>query len=419
MTTWSRGICETNGIRLHYTRTGGEKPPLVLLHGLMGSGACGAPLARALEADFDVVMPDARGHGGSSAPLAGYRYDDHANDVIGLVRGLHLTRPVLLGHSMGGMAAAVVASRREVGLRGLVLVDPTFLSPERQREVFDSDVAEQHRRALASTKSDLVAHARARHPQRPLELVELQAEARLATSLRAFDVLTPPNPDHREVVRAIDVPTLLVIGDDPVVTLVMAGELTELNGRVRVEQIEKAGHGLPFDRPARLAEVVVAFLRTLLWCAALVLATSCRAATTATPTVITADSTTVPIASASSNPIVASSSTTVTPCSPTEDVRFGSTCCRRTATKGEPRMPGATVLDCRGPQVGQPCARKTDCDVVCACPGQGGRLSNMDGPSGPADGTTGIIGTCGGIVQVGVWRCEIDEAGKVTHVIID
>jgi N-formylmaleamate deformylase len=265
MTTWLSDVCETNGIRVHYLRTGGAKPPVVLLHGLMGSGACWSPLARALEGEFDVVMPDARGHGGSSAPEHGYRYDDHANDVVGLVRGLGLARPVLLGHSMGGMTAAVVASRRAGLLRGLVLVDPTFLSPERQREVHESDVAEQHRQALALPKSDLVAQARARHPGRSPELVDLQADARLKTRPAAFDVLTPPNPAFRDVVSAIDVPGLLVIGESPVVTFETATELRNLNPRVRVAQIQNAGHGLPFEQPERLGEVVASFLRGLAW----------------------------------------------------------------------------------------------------------------------------------------------------------
>lgn len=263
MTTWLRDDCDTHGIRIHYLRTGGAKPPVVLLHGLMGSGACWAPVARALEGELDVVMPDARGHGESSAPDHGYRYDDHASDVLGLIRGLGLRRPVLVGHSMGGMTAAVVASRRAESLRGLVLVDPTFLSPERQREGRDSDVADRHRRALALSQSELVAQARARHPGRSLELVELQAEARRKTRMAAFDVLTPPNPEYRDLVRAIDVPTLLVIGDSPVVSLEMATELRSLNPSVRIEQVERAGHGLPFERPERLGEIVLSFVRAL------------------------------------------------------------------------------------------------------------------------------------------------------------
>jgi pimeloyl-ACP methyl ester carboxylesterase len=263
MTSWVNGVCETNGISIHYLRTGGAKPAVVLLHGLMGSGACWTPLARAIEGEFDVVMLDARGHGDSSAPRHGYRYDDHANDVVGFIRGLGLSRPVLLGHSMGGMTAAVVASRSAGSLRGLILIDPTFLSPERQREVHDSDVADQHRRALGLQKSELVAQARARHPRRSLEVIELQVEARLKTRIDAFDVLTPPNPEYRDVVSAIDVPSLLVIGDSPVVTLEMATELRGRNPRVRIEEIQDAGHGLPFEQPERLREVVVSFLREL------------------------------------------------------------------------------------------------------------------------------------------------------------
>ncbi len=264
MTSWMTGVCEANGIDIHYRRTGGGKPPLVLLHGLMGSGACWAPLARALQGEYDVVMPDARGHGISSAPHHGYRYQDQASDVLALVRALGLAPPILLGHSMGGMTAAVVASRGGGVIRGLILADPTFLSPQLQREVRDSDVAEQHRRALGLEKSELLAEARRRHTRRSSEILELFAEARLQTRMSAFDVLTPPNPAYRQLVSTIDVPSLLVIGDTPVVSLETAMELQSLNPRLRVEQIPDAGHAVPFDQPERFAAVVQSFLRSVL-----------------------------------------------------------------------------------------------------------------------------------------------------------
>ena len=261
--TWSDGSCATNDVRLHYVRTGGDRPPVVLLHGLMGSGACWSPVARELADEFDVVMPDARGHGGSSAPDRGYTYDVLADDVAGLVRELQLSRPVFVGHSMGGMTAAVAAQRSAGSLRGLVLIDPTFISPDRQQEVWESDVADQHRRSLTVPKSELVAEARARHPHRSAEIIELQVEARLATCLSALDVLAPPNPDFRAVVRAIEVPTVLVIGDSPVVSLDLATELSHINPLVSVEQIPNAGHGLPYDQPDRLARTVASFMRRL------------------------------------------------------------------------------------------------------------------------------------------------------------
>jgi len=261
MTSWMSGVCQANGINIHYLRTGGSKPPLVLLHGLTGSGACWTPLARALEREYDVVMPDARGHGKSSTPLHGYRYEDFAGDVVGLIRGLGLAAPILLGHSMGGMTAALVASQAITPIRGLVLADPTFLSPQRQREVRDSDVMEQHRRLLSSDKAAVLAQIRGRHTHRSSELVELLAESRLQTRIEAFDVLTPPNPEYHQLMSTIPVPILLVVGDNgAVVSLETAQELRKVNPLVRVEQIQDAGHGLVYDQPERFEAVVRRFL---------------------------------------------------------------------------------------------------------------------------------------------------------------
>ena len=264
MTDWSTGYCETNGIHIHYMRTGGSKPPLVLLHGLTANGACWAAFAHAMEADYDVIMPDARGHGKSSVPDYGYRYEDHANDVVGLIEALRLPPSILIGHSMGGMTAAVVASRNPELLRCLVLADPTFLSPKVQRGIRDSDVADQHRRYLNMSLDDLVAEARIRHPDRPLDTIELIARARLQTSLAAFDVLTPPNPDYMQVVSAIEVPSLLVIGGSAgVVSPDVAADLQRHNPLLLLEQIREAGHGLPYDQPERFAVVVKSFLGSI------------------------------------------------------------------------------------------------------------------------------------------------------------
>ncbi len=263
MTCWNTAICETNGISIHYTRTGGNKLPLILLHGLMANGVCWTGLARVLEKEYDVIMPDARGHGNSSVPDFGYQYEDHANDVAGLINALRLPPPILLGHSMGGMTAAVVASRKPNLLRGLVLADPTFLSPKVQREVRDSDVADQHRRMLNMSLDEVVADARNRHPNRSGENLELLARARLQTSMAAFGVLTLPNPDYKQLVSAINVPSLLVFGDKGVVSSVVAEELQRINPRLQAEQIREAGHSIHLDQPERFAAVVGSFMRSI------------------------------------------------------------------------------------------------------------------------------------------------------------
>ena len=108
-----------NGIDVHFWRTGGNKPSLVALHGLIGSGACLSPVASVLEGDFDVVLPDARGHGRSSAPASGYSYSALAADVTSLIETLELDAPVLLGHSTTGLTAALVASMSSSSLSAL------------------------------------------------------------------------------------------------------------------------------------------------------------------------------------------------------------------------------------------------------------------------------------------------------------
>ncbi|MBI5346369.1 MAG: alpha/beta hydrolase [Chlamydiae bacterium] len=263
MPGWTTGICEANGIDVHYLRTGGDKPPVVLLHGLMLNGACWTPLARALEADYDVVMPDARGHGNSSAPDHGYHYDNLAADVMGLIDALGLATPVLLGHSMGGMTAAVVASQNPKRLRGLVLADPTFLTPQRQREVHESDVVDQHRRILSQPREDLLAEMHGKN-SRSREVIELFSQARFQTSIRAFEVLTPPNPDYMQLINTLDIPSLLVIGDvGSVVSPEVAEELAGLNQHLKIVQIPEAGHGLPYDQPESFSAIVQTFLRSV------------------------------------------------------------------------------------------------------------------------------------------------------------
>lgn len=265
MSNWSTAICKANNLRIHYTRTGGNKPPVILLHGLMTNGLCWTGLARSLEREYDVIMPDARGHGLSGVPDHGYRYDDLASDVAGLIDVLGLPAPVLVGHSMGGMTAAVVAGRKPNLLRGVILADPTFLSPQVQREVRDSDVADQHRKVLALSLEELIADARRRHPHRSAETLELFARARLQTSMAAFDVLTPPNPDYKQLVSRIDIPALLLFGDRGVVSATVAEALQRVNSGLQVAQLENAGHSLHMDQPDRFVVIVKTFLDQLMY----------------------------------------------------------------------------------------------------------------------------------------------------------
>ena len=94
MLGWFPGDVVVNDVKIHYHRTGGNKPPVVLAHGITDSGLCWTRLARALEDEYDLIMIDARGHGLSDAPETGYTPEYHAADIAGLVQALGLERPV-------------------------------------------------------------------------------------------------------------------------------------------------------------------------------------------------------------------------------------------------------------------------------------------------------------------------------------
>jgi len=93
MNNWASEFFVSHGTKLHYYRTGGQKPPLVLIHGITDDGLCWSPIAEVLEADYDVIMVDLRGHGKSEAPDDGYDYKTIATEVAGLITGLDLNEP--------------------------------------------------------------------------------------------------------------------------------------------------------------------------------------------------------------------------------------------------------------------------------------------------------------------------------------
>ena len=122
---WQAGAIETpDGAQIHYTRTGGAKPALLLLHGAQATGLTWLRTAQALEATHDVVMPDLRGHGRSSRIEAGLSTEMLVDDMIALLRALGLERPLVAGHSMGADIAGRLAATYPT--RAVVLVDPAL-----------------------------------------------------------------------------------------------------------------------------------------------------------------------------------------------------------------------------------------------------------------------------------------------------
>src|SRR5512135_700458 len=101
MSKWLDGYVNANGLKLHYYRTGENKPPVVFNHGAGDDGLCWTHIVKELEDDFDVIMPDARGHGKSGSGKGDYSTPSRVADLACLIHELKLEAPIVGGHSMG------------------------------------------------------------------------------------------------------------------------------------------------------------------------------------------------------------------------------------------------------------------------------------------------------------------------------
>jgi pimeloyl-ACP methyl ester carboxylesterase len=124
------------GERIHYldwgapaTDPGVALPPLLLVHGIAGSGWIWAPVARRLCGLTRVLAPDLRGHGLSDAPRSGYSMASLAYDVLtvasanGWGAAVGGPRVVVAGHGAGAMVAATAGALEPAGVAGAALVD--------------------------------------------------------------------------------------------------------------------------------------------------------------------------------------------------------------------------------------------------------------------------------------------------------
>ncbi|GIV79284.1 MAG: 3-oxoadipate enol-lactonase [Litorilinea sp.] len=251
MSQWSDGYVTVNGIQIHYHRTGGEKPPVVLAHGITDNGLCWSRLARALEEDYDLILVDARGHGLSDKPEQGYSREDHAADLAGLIQALGLDRPAIIGHSMGAASAAVCAARYPDVVGCLVLEDPPWRMPDAPADQDPQERAAQWREEILKrqqlSKEEIIAQGRTQNPTWSEEEFDAWAEAKLQVSPNVLEFVGQDGLPWVETVKAIRCPTLLVIADPErgaIVTPELARQAAALNPAVEVAHILGAGHNI-------------------------------------------------------------------------------------------------------------------------------------------------------------------------------
>jgi pimeloyl-ACP methyl ester carboxylesterase len=114
-------------LSIHYYRTGGDNPKLIFNHGAGDDGLCWTRVDKELEADYDAIPIDARGHGKSSSGKGDYSNVQRVADLAGLIQALGLERPVVRGHSMGADMCMSFATVHPELRRAIFLEDPPIL----------------------------------------------------------------------------------------------------------------------------------------------------------------------------------------------------------------------------------------------------------------------------------------------------
>jgi N-formylmaleamate deformylase len=269
---WTKNEIDVDGVKIHYTRTGdSNKPPVVLAHGFSDNGLCWLPLALDLEADYDLILPDARGHGLSARVKPGENMDLIA-DTAGLIRALGLNQPVLGGHSMGANTSAQVGAHYPGLVRALVLEDPPWRDWEPPKEPEPGKEGQPRPNPMdwilrmeKLSVEELITGCRKDNP------TWQEAELRpWAESKKQFDynflqrMSGNPFQDWKEVFQAIRCPTLLITANPSKGAIVQpktALMVHSMNSKIKVVRIPRAGHSIRRENYPKYLSAVRAFLK--------------------------------------------------------------------------------------------------------------------------------------------------------------
>ncbi|MDE3159187.1 MAG: alpha/beta fold hydrolase [Acidobacteriota bacterium] len=226
----SRGQLKTlNGIELYFELHGtGE--PVLLLHGFSGSSQDWAAVASDWSRDFQLIVPDLRGHGRSSVLSTPFRHADAAADILGLLDHLNVNTCKGLGVSGGGNVLLHMAMRQPKRVEAMVLVSATPYFPAQARTIM-----RQYRDRLPPEQWEVL---RRRHPAGDTQIESLLASTTAFANSYDDMNFTPP------YLSTIQARTLIVQGDrDPLYPVELSVEMAKAIPRSSLWIVPDAGHG--------------------------------------------------------------------------------------------------------------------------------------------------------------------------------
>ena len=253
-----------DGISLCYYRTGGDKPPLVMAHGMTDMGLCWTRVADGLRHKYDVISYDARGHGQSDATEDGHEPEQRAEDLRGLLEALNLKNTLLLGHSMGAMTVGLLAANHPDLARAVVLEDPpmpnSLTEPPTGEQVgawddqwskWKKDVIQNKTRK----QEELISYCRRQSPWWHDAEVGPWATSKRLVSPHVFNTANLKTSDWWQCLGKISCPLLIITADvdrGALVSEVVASQLKEtLPDNATLVRLAGAGHNIhreQFDR---------------------------------------------------------------------------------------------------------------------------------------------------------------------------
>jgi N-formylmaleamate deformylase len=229
-------------------------------------------VARALESNYDVIMPDMRAHGLSERVQPDDKVD-MAADLAEIIRILGLKRPIICGHSMGALVAYQVGVRFPELTSALVLEDPPWWMPEPEQatlpaEPADNPMAKWAKGLANQTLDALLVSYRKDHPSWPEELLRPMCESKKQLDAAIIDIQSPKKHAQEvnwlTTIQNITQPMMIFAGDPAlggIVTPEVVANVRELNPQVNIVVVPHVGHLIRFDQYAIFIEALRAFLK--------------------------------------------------------------------------------------------------------------------------------------------------------------